>query len=155
MTRVSNLWLSVCISNDPIDQGNSAYFTVDGKMFVSTFEGTDNVNDWPSIRSSVSGGLYFCPDWTSLGPTSNFNLDLVDCAFSWNMWPDGPNDVSTEADDDWDADFLAPAGKSYMMGLCDLQNARVYRLIKDGRSLTLVQHRSARLSQSLGLARRQ
>lgn len=33
------------------------------------------------------------------------------------MWPDGPVDVNTNSDTAWDANFLAPAGKGYMMGV--------------------------------------
>lgn len=97
---------------------NGAYFQVDGKPLVSTFEGPSNsdINGWSTIRSSIDGGIYFVPDWTSLGP-SGFDVDLVDGAFSWNMWPDGPVDISTDADNAWDANFLKPAGKSYMMGV--------------------------------------
>ncbi|KAK3067551.1 hypothetical protein LTR53_015524 [Teratosphaeriaceae sp. CCFEE 6253] len=93
------------------------YFHVDGKPMVSTFEGPSNSNiqDWTYINSSVPGGVYFVPDWTSLGP-SGFSTDLVDGAFSWDMWPDGPTNISTAADSAW-AGWLKPAGKSYMMGV--------------------------------------
>ena len=48
---------------------------------VSTFEGpqNSNINDWPTINSSIPGGIYFVPDWTSLGP-GGFSTDLVDGA---------------------------------------------------------------------------
>lgn len=60
---------------------NAAYFHVDGKPMVSTFEGPSNSNfqDWPYINSSIPGGVYFVPDWTSLGP-KGFPTDLVDGA---------------------------------------------------------------------------
>lgn len=65
-----------------------AHFTfgADGYPLVSTFEGTSNIGDWDDIRKEV-GGIYFVPDWTSLG-TSGFanHLDVVDgackCSFS-------------------------------------------------------------------------
>ena len=63
---------------------NGAYFEVDGKPMVSTFEGpsNSNINDWKSMNSSIPGGVYFVPDWTSLGP-SGFSTDLVDGACKW------------------------------------------------------------------------
>ena len=54
------------------------YFNYPDIPFVSTFEGTGNIDDWApggAIRSAV-GGLYFVPDWTSLGTggiTSHLN----------------------------------------------------------------------------------
>lgn len=61
-----------------------SYFKVDGKPFVSTFEGTtsDQVNAWPGIRSALQasvGEIYLVPCWTSLGPTG-FDASLVDGA---------------------------------------------------------------------------
>ncbi|KAF2716338.1 glycoside hydrolase family 71 protein [Polychaeton citri CBS 116435] len=94
---------------------NGAHYQVNGKPMVSTFEGTSNINDWNSIRSSVPGGIYFVPDWTSLGP-NGFSSSIVDGAFSWDMWPNGPNNISTSSDQAWE-NFLKPAGKSYMMGV--------------------------------------
>nr|AUS76866.1 glycosyl hydrolase [Leptoxyphium fumago] len=96
---------------------NGAHFQVNGKPMVSTFEGPSNsdINDWTTIRNSIPGGIYFVPDWTSLGP-GGFSTSLVDGAFSWNMWPDGPQNISTGADEAWE-NFLKPAGKSYMMGV--------------------------------------
>lgn len=60
---------------------NDCYFQYDNKAFVSTFEGTttDQINAWPSIREEIPGGLYFVPDWTSLGP-NGFDTSLVDGA---------------------------------------------------------------------------
>ncbi|GAB1739844.1 hypothetical protein NU219Hw_g4778t1 [Hortaea werneckii] len=65
---------------------NGAYYLVDGKPMVSTFEGPDNSSDWPGIRSSladVTGGIYFVPDWTSI--QGSFPVDLVDgaCVSPW------------------------------------------------------------------------
>ncbi|KAK6581216.1 hypothetical protein PZA11_005907 [Diplocarpon coronariae] len=65
-----------------------AYFLYHGVPFVSTFEGTGDIDAWAPggvIRSAV-GGLWFVPDWTSLGP-SGFaqHLDHVEGAFNWDM----------------------------------------------------------------------
>lgn len=43
-------------------------------------------------------------------------MNLYDGAFSWNMWPDGPHNMTTAPDEEWQAS-LKPAGKSYMMGI--------------------------------------
>jgi hypothetical protein len=58
-------------------------------------------------------GIYFVPDWTSQGP--GYEVDLYDGAFSWDMWPEGPRNVSLAPDEAWAAS-LKPIGKSYMMG---------------------------------------
>lgn len=63
---------------------NSAHFKYgeNNYPFVSTFEGTDNIDDWNTIRSSVDqGGIYFVPDWTSLTPSGiDDHLDVIDGA---------------------------------------------------------------------------
>jgi len=134
---------------------NDAYYKVDGKPFISTFEGPSNsdINEWSSIRSGVSGGIYLVPDWTSVGP-GGFSTDLVDGAFSWNMWPDGQANMSTAADEGW-VDFLKPAGKSYMMGSSARGTQKcISRLTFDRRRVPMVLHRPPAIQQSLGLARR-
>lgn len=92
------------------------FFQYGGKPFVSTFEGPSNsdVNQWTTIRNSIAGGIYFVPDWASRGP--GWNQNLIDGAFSWDMWPDGPNNMTTAADKEWQA-ALKPAGKTFMMGI--------------------------------------
>jgi glucan endo-1,3-alpha-glucosidase len=92
-----------------------AYFRYNDRAYVSTFEGTNNINDWPSIKAAVPGGIYFVPDWTSLGPEgikSHFNV--IDGAFSWDMWPQGNYDMTTDSDEAWKT---ALGGKHYMMGI--------------------------------------
>ena len=93
---------------------NEHYFKVDNKPMLSTFEGP-NVNDWAAIKQSIAGGTYFVPDWTSLGPTA-FPTELVDGGFSWDMWPNGPTNISTVNDEAWTS-VLSLARKSYMMGV--------------------------------------
>jgi hypothetical protein len=87
-----------------------------GKPFISTFEGPSNsdVTQWTTIRNSLPGGIFFVPDWTSQGP--GWNADLYDGAFSWDMWPDGPHDMTAAPDEQWQV-ALKPKGKSYMMGI--------------------------------------
>ena len=40
---------------------------VNGKPFVSTFEGTDFIDKWDTVRGDTKG-IYLVPDWASLGP---------------------------------------------------------------------------------------
>jgi glucan endo-1,3-alpha-glucosidase len=96
-------------ANDP------SYFRYGGRAYVSTFEGTGNIGDWAAIKSAVSGGIFFVPDWTSLGPAGiTAQLGLIDGAFSWDMWPSGPEDITDASDLAWKA---ALAGKHFMMGV--------------------------------------
>jgi hypothetical protein len=84
-----------------------------GKPLASTFEGTANIADWSSIKSST--GCFFIPDWTSLG-TSGFSSHLsdntADGAFSWDAWPAGANDMTTGPDTAWKSML---GSKPYMM----------------------------------------
>jgi glucan endo-1,3-alpha-glucosidase len=49
-------------------KGEDAQYLVDGKPLVSTFEGTDFLDGWDAVRREVDGGIYFMPDWSSMGP---------------------------------------------------------------------------------------
>ncbi|KAK3723929.1 Glucan endo-1,3-alpha-glucosidase agn1 [Vermiconidia calcicola] len=95
---------------------DGSYFQYEGRPFVSTFEGPGNsdVSQWAEIRRALPGGIYFVPDWSSQGP--GFEMPLYDGAFSWNMWPDGPQNMTTDPDIGW-LDSLKKGGKSYMMGV--------------------------------------
>lgn len=98
-------------------EGSSAYFKYDNKLFVSTFEGVNNIGDWApggAIRGAV-GGVYFVPDYASLGPGGiGGSLNNIDGAFNWGMWPDGPSNSSTSLDLAWKS---AIGSKSFMMGV--------------------------------------
>lgn len=48
-------------------KGRGSYYKVDNKPFVSTFEGTDFIDQWAGVRDAT-GGIYLVPDWASLGP---------------------------------------------------------------------------------------
>jgi glucan endo-1,3-alpha-glucosidase len=96
-------------ANDP------AYFRYNDKAYVTTFEGTSNINDWPSIKAAIPGGIFFVPDWTSLGPTGiQAHFDVIDGAFSWDMWPSGADDMTTAPDMAWKT---ALGSKHFMMGI--------------------------------------
>jgi glucan endo-1,3-alpha-glucosidase len=62
-------WVEVDVDSYINDYKNSSsFFKVNGLPFVSTFEGPNWTGDWASVNSST-GGIFFVPDWSSLGPT--------------------------------------------------------------------------------------
>ncbi|KAH7049138.1 putative glucan endo-1,3-alpha-glucosidase agn1 precursor [Macrophomina phaseolina] len=84
--------------------------------FVSTFEGGNHAGDWASIKSQVD--VYLVPDWTGSGADvvkANINAGAsIDGFFSWDMWPEGANDMSTTPDKSWQSTI---GDKDYMMGV--------------------------------------
>ncbi|KAI4598799.1 hypothetical protein KJ359_002691 [Pestalotiopsis sp. 9143b] len=92
---------------------SSAYFSVGGKPFVSTFEGPSNADDWTSIKSST--GCLFMPDWSSLGAKDATALGVADGLFSWAAWPTGPNNMNTYIDASYE-EFM-DASMPYMMAV--------------------------------------
>ena len=48
-------------------KGRKSYYKVGGKPFVSTFEGTNFIDKWASVKDATQG-IYLVPDWASLGP---------------------------------------------------------------------------------------
>lgn len=97
-----------------------AYWFYSGAAFISTFEGTSNIQDWAqggTIRSAVDYPIYFVPDYTSLGPSGlEPYIDDIEGAFSWNIWPEGATNMTDAPDLQW-INVLKPAGKTYMMGV--------------------------------------
>jgi hypothetical protein len=92
---------------------SSAQAYYQGKPLVSTFEGTGNIGDWPSIKSAT--GCLLLPDWTSLGPSGfapHLSDGSADGVFSWDAWPAGANDMTTSLDQGWKAIL---GSKPYMM----------------------------------------
>ncbi|KAI5860904.1 glycoside hydrolase family 71 protein [Durotheca rogersii] len=88
---------------------------VDGKPLVSTFEGTDWVDNWASVRSAT-GDIFLVPDWSSLGaPGVGERLPLIDGAFNWGAWPNA-NELTISTGNDI-AYQSALQGKAYMMGV--------------------------------------
>ncbi|OTA99377.1 glycoside hydrolase family 71 protein [Hypoxylon sp. CI-4A] len=88
---------------------------VDGKPFVSTFEGPDWADNWATVRSSA-GDIFLVPDWSSLGFSGvGGKLADIDGAFNWGAWPNANQDaITTDADTGYQS---ALQGKSYMMGV--------------------------------------
>jgi hypothetical protein len=92
-------------------KNSPAQFVYQGKPFVSTFEGTNNLFDWPAIIAGT--GCFAVPSWTSLGPAGlSPVLDFIDGIFSWDAWPVGASDMDTSSDEQW---VSALGGKTYMM----------------------------------------
>lgn len=61
-------------------KNSPAQCRVNGLPFVSTFEGPQWAENWPAVRQAT-GGIYFVPDWSSLGPHGvGEKLGLIDGA---------------------------------------------------------------------------
>lgn len=58
-----------------------AYFQFNGKPLVSTFEGVGNADEWTDIKSQT--GVFFLPDYSSLGAKAAMDLGVADGLFSW------------------------------------------------------------------------
>jgi hypothetical protein len=60
---------------------NSGYYHTDsGQPFVSTFEGPANAQDWVALKEQY--GVFFMPDWSSLGAGPAWDLGVADGLFS-------------------------------------------------------------------------
>jgi len=98
-------------------KSSPAYFKYKEVPMASTFEGVNNIGDWNfggPIRNSA-GDVFFVPDWTSLGPGGiGSHLNTIQGAFSWDMWPNGPRNMTTDADKAWKG---ALGAKPFMMGV--------------------------------------
>jgi hypothetical protein len=64
-----------------------AYYTYQGKYFVSTFEGPGNADDWIDLKAQYN--VFFMPDWSSLGAKEALKRGdgVADGLFSWAAWP--------------------------------------------------------------------
>ncbi|KAI8282938.1 Mutanase [Colletotrichum sp. SAR11_240] len=88
------------------------YLKYGGKPVASTFEGTENAEDWIEIKNKT--GAFFIPDWSSVSPEEALSLagGVADGLFSWNAWPIGSTNMDTKGDA---AYIWALQGKPYMM----------------------------------------
>ena len=69
-------------------KGRGSYYKVGGKPFVSTFEGTNFIDQWETVRKDA-GGIYLVPDWASLGPDGfKAHVGKVDGACKGRIWTD-------------------------------------------------------------------
>ncbi|KAF4231002.1 hypothetical protein CNMCM6805_000525 [Aspergillus fumigatiaffinis] len=91
---------------------NAAYYQYNGAPFVSTFEGTDNANDWITIKAET--GCFFMPDWSSRGAEVALKLGggVADGLFSWAAWAWGSWNMTTYVDASYNQTLN---GKPYMM----------------------------------------
>ncbi|KAK1596682.1 family 71 glycosyl hydrolase [Colletotrichum navitas] len=82
------------------------------KPVVSTFEGTENAEDWVEIKEKT--GAFFIPDWSSVAPEKALGLagGVADGLFSWDAWPIGNRDMTSKGDAAYE---WALKGKPYMM----------------------------------------
>ncbi|OHF02331.1 glycosyl hydrolase family 71 [Colletotrichum orchidophilum] len=88
------------------------YFKYAGQPLASTFEGTENADDWIELKNKTDA--FFIPDWSSVSPEEALSLGggVADGLFSWNAWPAGDQDMTDKSD----AAFAwALKGKPYMM----------------------------------------
>ncbi|KAH2558049.1 hypothetical protein KXV70_006692, partial [Aspergillus fumigatus] len=77
---------------------NEAYYRNNGRPLASTFEGSENAEEWINIKASTD--CFFIPDWSSLGAKAALEkgYGIVDGLFSWAAWPSGPQDMNTQVD---------------------------------------------------------
>ncbi|KAH3192884.1 hypothetical protein KXW62_005978 [Aspergillus fumigatus] len=68
---------------------NEAYYRNNGRPLASTFEGSENAEEWINIKASTD--CFFIPDWSSLGAKAALEkgYGIVDGLFSWAAWPSG------------------------------------------------------------------
>lgn len=65
-------------------KNSRAQCKVDGKPFVSTFEGPGWADNWNAVRQQT-GGIYLVPDWASLGANGvGGKLGLIDGACEYS-----------------------------------------------------------------------
>ncbi|KAF2967421.1 hypothetical protein GQX73_g6147 [Xylaria multiplex] len=96
-------------------KGFSSQFRVNDLPVVSTFEGPSQADIWPGVRSAT-GGIFFIPDWASLGaPGVGNKLSLIDGAFNWGAWPERDQLTMSTGNDIAYKSVLQ--GKPYMMGV--------------------------------------
>ncbi|KAI2777770.1 glycoside hydrolase family 71 protein [Daldinia loculata] len=103
----------IALVNQYKDAGSQ--LKVNGKPFVSTFEGPDWSDNWANVRSST-GDIFLVPDWSSLGAAGvGSKLDKIDGAFNWGAWPNAnENSINTGNDIAYKSSLQ---GKAYMMGV--------------------------------------
>ncbi|KAH2983121.1 hypothetical protein KXW49_005792 [Aspergillus fumigatus] len=94
---------------------NEAYYRNNGRPLASTFEGSENAEEWINIKASTD--CFFIPDWSSLGAKAALEkgYGTVDGLFSWAAWPSGPQDMNTQVDVSYLKHLNESEGLVYMM----------------------------------------
>ncbi|KAF9889444.1 hypothetical protein FE257_007346 [Aspergillus nanangensis] len=82
----------------------------DNKPLVSTFEGAQAGGDWGKIKEKVE--CTFIPDWSSLHPDIAMGRGPVDGLMSWEAWPNGTSEMTTDKDMEY---MKVLNGKPYIM----------------------------------------
>ncbi|KAI1742932.1 glycoside hydrolase family 71 protein [Xylaria scruposa] len=96
-------------------KGYGSQFKLNGLPVVSTFEGPSQSDIWPGVRSAT-GGIFFIPDWASLGAQGvGAKSSLIDGAFNWGAWPEANQYTMSTGNDVAYKSVLN--GKPYMMGV--------------------------------------
>ncbi|KAI3319431.1 carbohydrate-binding module family 24 protein [Xylariaceae sp. AK1471] len=90
----------------------NSYWKQGTQPLASTFEGTGNINDWYQIKSAT--GAFFMPDYSSLGPQAAAGSGVADGLFSWDAWPAGASDMTTNIDQQYKS---ALGNRPYMMSV--------------------------------------
>ncbi|KAB5582809.1 glycoside hydrolase [Coniochaeta sp. 2T2.1] len=99
-------------------KNSRAQMKVEGRPFVSTFEGPGWADNWNAVRQQT-GGIFLVPDWSSLGAHGvGEKLGVIDGAFSWGAWPQAGQQKMNTGEDV--AYKNALRGKKYMMGVSPL-----------------------------------
>lgn len=64
-----------------------SYYMVDGRPFISTFEGPGSADDWELIKADTN--CFVVPDWSSLGAQQALEATdgVIDGLFAWSAWP--------------------------------------------------------------------
>ncbi|RHZ43203.1 glycoside hydrolase family 71 protein [Aspergillus thermomutatus] len=96
---------------------NEAHYWNNGRPLASTFEGSENTEEWRNIKASTD--CFFIPDWSSLGAKAALEkgYGIVDGLFSWAAWPSGPQDMNTQVDVSYLKLLNESGGLAYMMPL--------------------------------------
>jgi len=95
-------------------KGHKGQTKVDGKPFVSTFEGPDFAHQWAEVKKQT-GNFFLVPDWSSKGPQGIkpfADQGVIDGIFSWEAWKTS----NTHNVNDVDRQYREAVGnKAYMM----------------------------------------
>lgn len=58
-------------------KSNEAYYRHNGRPLASTFEGSENTEEWSNIKASTD--CFFIPNWSSLGAKAALEKGLQNC----------------------------------------------------------------------------
>ena len=106
----NNAWDSGTLTNTiNAYKTRRSYYLFNGRPLTSTFEGFNFASTWTSVKANT--GAFFMPQY-SAGPSASANAPNVDGLFSWEAWPVGATDMTTNPDNAYKA---ALGSKPYIM----------------------------------------